>query len=101
MINTVHGILQARILKWVAIPFSSGPCFVRTLHHDLSVLGGPAQYSFTELDKAVIHVISLVFCDCGFHSGMVSIMYGCESWTIKRAGCQRIDAFELWFGEDS
>ena len=24
------------------------------------------------------------------------IMYGCESWTIKKAGCQRIDAFELW-----
>ena len=24
------------------------------------------------------------------------VMYGCESWTIKRAECQRIDAFELW-----
>ena len=24
------------------------------------------------------------------------IMYGCESWTIKKAKCQRIDAFELW-----
>ena len=23
-------------------------------------------------------------------------MYGCESWTIKKAECQRIDAFELW-----
>ena len=23
-------------------------------------------------------------------------MYGCESWTIKKAKCQRIDAFELW-----
>ena len=23
-------------------------------------------------------------------------MYGCESWTVKRAECQRIDAFELW-----
>ena len=29
------------------------------------------------------------------------VMYGCESWTIKKAECQRIDAFELWFGEDS
>ena len=27
-------------------------------------------------------------------------MYGCESWTVKRAEHQRIDAFELWFGED-
>ena len=24
------------------------------------------------------------------------VMYGCESWTIKRAECQRIDVFELW-----
>ena len=24
------------------------------------------------------------------------VMYGCESWTIKNAECQRIDAFELW-----
>ena len=24
------------------------------------------------------------------------VMYGCESWTIKKAGCQRADAFELW-----
>ena len=24
------------------------------------------------------------------------IMYGCESWTIKKAECQRIDALELW-----
>ena len=23
-------------------------------------------------------------------------MYGCESWTIKKAGCRSIDAFELW-----
>ena len=25
----------------------------------------------------------------------------CESWTIMKAVCQRSDAFELWFGEDS
>ena len=24
-------------------------------------------------------------------------MYGCESWTIKKSECQRIDAFELWY----
>ena len=26
-----------------------------------------------------------------------AVMYGCESWTIKKAGHQRIDAFELWY----
>ena len=24
------------------------------------------------------------------------VMYGCESWAVKKAECQRIDAFELW-----
>ena len=27
------------------------------------------------------------------------VMYGCESWTIKKAECQRIDAFALWLGK--
>ena len=25
------------------------------------------------------------------------VMYGCESWSIKKAECQRIDAFQLWY----
>ena len=29
------------------------------------------------------------------------VMYGCESWTIKKAECQRIDAFELCCWKDS
>ena len=28
------------------------------------------------------------------------VMYGCESWTIKKTEHLRTDAFELWFGED-
>ena len=28
-------------------------------------------------------------------------MYSCESWTMKKEQCQRIDAFQLWCGEDS
>ena len=30
-----------------------------------------------------------------------AVMYGCESWTIKKAECKRFDAFELCCGEDS
>ena len=33
------------------------------------------------LDKAMVFLV---------------VMYGCESWTVKKAECQRIDAFELW-----
>ena len=29
------------------------------------------------------------------------VMYGCESWTIKKAERQRTDAFKQWFGKDS
>ena len=39
-VHTVHGVLKAGILKRFTIPFSSAPTFVRTLHHDPSVLGG-------------------------------------------------------------
>ena len=30
-----------------------------------------------------------------------AVMYRCESWTVKKVEHQRIDAFELWCGEDS
>ena len=47
--HTVHGVLKARILKWFAIPFSSGPYFVRTLRHDPSILGGPTWHGLVSL----------------------------------------------------
>ena len=47
--HTVHGALKARILKWFAIPFSSGPQSVRPLHHDLSILGGPTWHGLVSL----------------------------------------------------
>ena len=56
-VYTVRGVLKARILKWFAIPFSSGSCFVRTLHHDLFwVALHSMTHSFIELYKAVVHV---------------------------------------------
>ena len=50
---------------WLAIPFSNGPYFVRTVHHASSILGGSQAlngmaHSFSELQKTVIHVIILV-----------------------------------------
>ena len=82
--HTVHGVLKAGILKWFAIPFSSEPRFVRTLHHDPSILGGPTWHSssFHELDKAVVHVIRLVsflwlwFSSCLPSGGERSEAYG-------------------------
>ena len=60
--HTVHGVLKAKILKWFAIPFSSGPHFVRTLHHGPSawVILHSMYHSLTELDKVVVHVIMFI-----------------------------------------
>ena len=38
-----------------------------------------------------VHLVKAIMYGC-----MDVIMYGCESWTIKKAECQRIDAFKLW-----
>ena len=42
--HTVHAALKARILKWFAIPFFSGPHSVRPLHQDPPILGGPRTW---------------------------------------------------------
>ena len=47
--HTVHAVFKARILKWFAIPFSSGPHSVTPLHHDPSVLGGPTWHGLVSL----------------------------------------------------
>ena len=47
--HIVHRVLKERILRWFAIPFSSGPHSVRSLHHDLSVLGGPTWHGLVSL----------------------------------------------------
>ena len=52
----------------------------------------------TNLDSIIkSRDLTLPTKDC-LVKGMVFpvVIYGCESWTIKKAECQRIDAFELW-----
>ena len=47
--HAVHGVLKARILKWFAIHFFSGPHSVRPFHHGLTVLGGPTWHGLDSL----------------------------------------------------
>ena len=47
--HTVHGILKARILKWFAVLFSSGPHSFRPLHHVLPIVGGPTRHCLVSL----------------------------------------------------
>ena len=46
------------------------------------------------------HLLFIIFFYCTIHLLVFMVfpvvMYGCESWTVKKAECQRIDAFELW-----
>ena len=67
--HTVHGVLKASILKWFAIPFSSGPHSVRLLHHDSPVLGGPTRHGLVSLSQTRLWSMWsdwLVFCVYGF-----------------------------------
>ena len=77
LFHTVHGVLVARILKWFAIPFSSGPCSVRTLHH--------------------VWWESWTICMDGWMWD--TVMYGHESWTIKKA--EELMLWNCGVGEDS
>ena len=75
--SPVHGVLKAKMLKWFAILFSSGPRFVRTLHHDPSVLGGPTWHGsscrwvrqgcdpchqFGYISVIVVFILSALWC---------------------------------------
>ena len=55
--------------------------------------------SMTNLDSILKSIdIKLPTKVCLFKAMVFPVvMYGCESWTTKKAECQRIDAFELWF----
>ena len=67
-------------------------------HHEIRrhlLLGGKAM---TKLDSILksrditlptkVHLVKAMVCPV--------VMYGCESWTVKKAERRRIDAFELW-----
>ena len=73
--SSVHGIFQARVLEWGAIAFSIAAADSILKSRDITL---PTK---VRLVKAMVFPV---------------VMYGCDSWTIKKAECQRVDAFELW-----
>ena len=73
--SSVPGTFQARVLEWGAIAFS------------MTNLDSILKSRDITLPMKVLLVKAMVF---------PVVMYGCESWTIKKAEHQRIDAFELW-----
>ena len=108
--SSVHGISQARILKWVAISFyrESFPPKDQTWSPALRADSLPSEptgkpriftydtikdiweskYQRSKLWPTKVHLVkAMVF---------PVVMYGCESWTVKKAERRKIDVFELW-----
>ena len=73
--SSVHGIFQARVLERGAIGFSND----QPRHH---------------IKKQRHCFANKILSSQGY--GLPVVMYGCESWTVKKADNRRIDAFELW-----
>ena len=98
--SSVHGIFQARILEWVAISFSRGSSPPR----DQTCVSCIASRFFTSwaIEEALNSILKgrdiTLPTKVRLVKAMVfpGVMCGCESWTIKKAEGQRIDAFELW-----
>ena len=75
--SSVHGMFQARVLEWSAIAFSDD----KPTHH-IKKQRETLLCRHSTIVKAIVFPV---------------VMYGCESWTIRKAELQRIDAFKLWF----
>ena len=90
--SSVHGILQARILEWVAIPFSKVTSWPRDQTQVSGITGRFFTVWATREQKHHFTDRSPSSQSYGFSSSHVQWV----SWTIKKAECWRIDAFKLW-----
>ena len=109
---TVHGILQARILEWVAFPFSKDLPNPGTEPRSPTLQANslPAEPQGKPKNTRVgnLSLLQGIFLTQESNRGLLHcrwILYqlshkespnGCESWTTKKAEHQRIDAFKLW-----
>ena len=113
--SAVHGICQARVLQWGAITswqidgetmetvtdFIFLGCKITAdvnCSHEIKRCLLLGRKVVTNLDSILksrditlptkVHLVKAIV--------FLVVMYGCESWTIKKTERQRIDAFELW-----
>ena len=100
--SSIHGIFQARILEWVA----SERLYFFAFQNDCRWWCSHEIKRRLLLGRKVMTNLDSIFKSRGITlptkvrlvKAMVFpvVMYECESWTIKKAECRRIDAFELW-----
>ena len=79
---------------WNAICFDPPPVKILLIFQS-SAKRPPFLRSLLKSCKSISHGFPQ-FLFIGFVTHFPVVMCGCESWTIKKAECQRIDAFELW-----
>ena len=82
------------LISWVSKITADGDCSHQIKRHLL--LGSKAMTNLDSILKSRDITLPTKFY---LVKAMVFpvVMYGCESWTIKNAECQRIDVFELWY----
>ena len=119
--SSIHGVCQARVLESGAIAFSTGPITSWQIEEekveavtDFLFLGSKitadgdcshelrrrlllGRKAMTNLDDVLKSKDITLLTKVRIVKAMVLpvVMYRCESWTIKKDECQRIDAFEL------
>ena len=100
--SSVLGTLQARVLEWVALPFSRVSNLGIEPESLMSSAFSGRFFTTSTTWEALDSVLKSKDITLGTKICVVKavvfpiVMYGCESWTIKKAECQIIDVFELW-----
>ena len=101
--SSIYGILQARILEWIAVPLSRASSWPRDWTQVSCIAGRfftiwATGKILTNLDSILKSRDITLLTKVHLVKTMVFpvVMCGCESWTIKKVECQRIDALELW-----
>ena len=84
-----HGDSPGKNTQWVAMPSSMRSSQPRDQTQVSCIADGSCLLKSRDITVLIkVHLVkAMVF---------PVVMYGCESWTIKKTECQRIDAFELW-----
>ena len=66
--------------------------------HEIRIHLFPGRKTMTKLDSVLKSINVTLPTKVHIVKAMVFpvVMYGCDSWTVKKAECRRIDVFELW-----
>ena len=81
--------LDYRDIEWFALETNRDPSVIFEIASKYCILDSFVDHDGRDITLSTkVHLVkAMVF---------PVVMYGCESWTVKKAECRRIDAVELW-----